>query len=305
MGKLFMRGVPLDRAHLFSDDDSISQGYIASQRVFNTLRGEGSPLLPETNTLEDVGPAPYLRKSIIATLVQYVTNEKPLILSDDNARINAEAHLALIESIAKGINNTKDAPTEITLSETVDIPNFGATLSDRADWLSTAILKSIVRGNRRKDHETAAEFKSTAADPVLRLAEESAYWRGIPAHGSKELNGAVVGATLLTDAAASPVLDFDTLVSIKKQLTELATSGDDWENDSKQLLKISAFVPSLDVPPTTDPEYLRLSVLKKVLSIPPSNVDNLYTGYVLNPTNTRTCISTDLDVMRNYVYQSV
>jgi hypothetical protein len=304
MSRLVLRGIPLNKVHLFKLADSTDIGYIATQRVFSELRGDGTPLLPKPESTIDVGPAPYLRKVVKSILVKYITQDKPLLLTDEEVKVGAEAHLALIETTAKGIMSTKEAPTEVALSSDYIVSNFGATLLNRDEWLDLSIVKSLVRSVEASDNEKAAAVKSEYTDPVLRLSTESAYWRDIPPHGIKEKSGALVGASLLNDAKASDKIVFDTTQLIPKADTKLSTSGDDWENVSKQLLVNAVSNITSGTAVTLDAERLRRDILFKVFNT--TTEDSVaYNGFVINPSNVREYLSSKLDVMRTYEYQPV
>lgn len=205
MDMLALRGVPLAVAHNVTETDMGQTAFAAAQRAFEEARGEGTPLLPAPETGDGRGPAQYVRDVITAMLVRHAEGNDPQPIGELEMAAAAEAHMALVEMVAAELSNF-DPEVRIPSAPPASpaaLPIFGAIEYPRADWLADSILKSLVRIHSVDLPRSTAPTDTDGKSPLLRLAEESAYWRSIPPHGALErglseqrsaLMGAVKGA---------------------------------------------------------------------------------------------------------------
>lgn len=295
---LSLRGVPLSVAENFRQADVEAPAYAASQRAFDALRGPGTPLLPERVVAEVRGPAPYVRVVLKNMLSRLTAGEDPRPNGEDETRAAAEAHLALVEVLAARAA-LPAAPTEsVAAPKTTGEAVFGLKMSDRPDWLQETVLKSLVRSELASDPVVDGPSQS-ASDPVLRLATESAYWRGIPPHGAIERTIAENKVASMAEVVSAPKLEVP-LWPLEDQ--RLAAPGDDWLATART--QMAGVVDGSPVsPPRPTGDALRLAALRRIAAVEEPEVASPPAA-VVDAGNVAKFLST-FDVMRNYVFQPV
>ena len=295
---LSLRGVPLSVAENFRRADVEAPAYAASQRAFDALRGPGTPLLPERVVAEVRGPAPYVRVVLKNMLSRLTAGEDPRPNGEDETRAAAEAHLALVEVLAARAALPSAPDEAVPAPKTTEPVVFGLKMSDRPDWLQETVLKSLVRSELASDPVMDGPSQS-AADPVLRLATESAYWRGIPPHGAIERTIAENRAASMASVADSPRLN---VPEWPLDVEPLAAPGDDWLDTARTQMAGTVDGPAAR-PPRPTGDALRLAALRRIAQVDEPEVASPPAA-VVSAGNVSKFLST-FDVMRNYVFQPV
>ena len=306
MDTLALRGVPLPVAPGFTADDTALPAYAAAQRAFDAARGEGTPLLPEAGETADRGPAGYVRETLIAMLVRHAAGEDPRPMGDAELRAAAEAHMALVESVASEASSLRSdvaRPPRVATAPASRV-RFGVIEHPRADWLAESILKSIVRRESVKPLRSTAPSSDAPNDPLLRLAQESAYWRGVPPHGKIEKDLAEQRSTLTGNVKDAPRL----YVEAERISVDLEEPVDPrtgrWLQDAASQLAGLLNTP-LDAdqqPPVLRADSVKAAVLRKMAEegrTPSGNRAMVVSADTVN------AFLSNFDVMRDYVFQPV
>ena len=301
MDALALRGVPLAVAPSVTVGDTHSAAYAAAQLAFELARGAGTPLLPSPTVTDDRGPVPYVRQVLTAMLVRHAGGDDPRPIGEAEMSAAAEAHLALIEAVSSEAANytgiTAEAPA---FPATVSPSRFGAIEYPRAPWLSETLLRSAIRIGATEPPRSTAPVPAQA-DPLLRLAAESAHWRGVPPHGSRDKLAAESLAAAMSAVASAPRL----AIPVQDAVTEGAALPPDetWLHTAALQMagSVGSMLHSGIAEPTAD--GIRLAVLEK-MSAHSATVERDSRAYVIDATTVRSFLS-DFDVMRDYVFQPV
>jgi hypothetical protein len=296
-----LRGVPLEVAHQFLASEAASSAYNEAQVAFTLARGPGTPLLPSAAAGGDRGPAPYLRQVITDMLSRYADGGAAAPVGDSELRIAAEAHLALVQTVAGRIVSAGVLPPDPLLPAAAEGFAFGMVQVDRPDWLGDAYIASLLR-RESAPPSSSADVPDHLGQAHERLAAESQYWRGIPAHGGKDRAAAEGRATALGLVSASPEIDFPD-AAIDYEPSPIA-GPDGWVPDAAAQLggRADALVA---LPPAPGRDSLEEAIMARfaagaVATTEPQGTPgaSVWEGSVAS-------ILTTLDVMRNYVYQPV
>lgn len=204
MPTLAFRGVPLTVAPLITRADAASPAFAAAQRAFENRRGGGTPLLSQATAAPDPGPAAYVRAVLTDMLARHAAGENPRPTGDDELAAAAEAHLALIEALAAVAAVEPASPASVAPAPPSPV-RFAAVEGRRPPWLIDPYLRSLLRVEGQVAPRTTAPPTSTSS-PLIRLADESAHWRGIPPHGAAEkVLAERRAAAMAAVAAATPM----------------------------------------------------------------------------------------------------
>lgn len=300
MATLALRGVPLPAAPLITEADVESAAFAYSQAAFEKARGEGTPLLPIPASSSDAGPAPYVRAVLTDMLARHAVGQDPRPVGENELRVAAEAHLALIEAVAAEAGRFNPvAPPAPSLPAALDPVRFAAVESGDPDWLAETVLKSLVRT------ESVLPPRSTAptagqTSPVLRLAAESAYWRGIPVHGARDKVLSEGRAAAMAGAKVAPRMYVS---SEARTPPEPSAVDDTWLRD--EVARMSGAVVNGADPAVTEPssDGLRMAVLRKMAE-GDSTLETSSRAAVIDAVGLGDFLS-NFDIMRDYGFQSV
>jgi hypothetical protein len=302
MDMLALRGVPLTVAHNVAVSDTTTTAFAAAQRAFDEARGDGTPLLPVAEAGDDRGPARYVRNVITAMLVRHAEGGDPHPLGEDEMSAAAEAHMALIETVAAELANFTGeiAASVIPASRPATEPRFAAIEFPRAEWLSESILKSLVRLHS-VDLPRSTAPQTDAGNPLVRLAEESAYWRGIPPHGAMEKSLSDQRSALTGMVKAAPPLKISSAF-ISNQEPEAIIPDDSWIRTESARLA-GQLVGKLGETQAASPGHdtLKEGVLRKMSQ---SSTTRPGSGRAtVIGSGTVGAFLANFDVMRDYVFQ--
>ncbi len=303
MDTLALRGVPLTVAHKVTEPETASQAYAAAQRAFDKARGDGTPLLPVPTTGDDRGPARYVRNVITAMLLRHVEGGDSRPLGEDEMRAAAEAHMALVETVASELANfNPDTPVPVAPpSSPAALARYAAIEYPRADWLSESILKSLVRMHSVDLPRSTAPTEAVGKDPLVRLAEESAFWRGVSPHGSMEKSLTDQRAALMGNVKNTPprkIEGFDAPEEVQRpdfDQTWIST-------EAARLTGVLASKVQVEVDEVPSLDTVRAGVLRKMSS--ESKTPQGQRALVI-ARDSLDAFFANFDVMRDYVFQPV
>jgi hypothetical protein len=302
MDALALRGVPLAVAPSMTTDDTRSAAYAASQLAFENARGEGTPLLPSALPADDRGPAPYVRLVLTAMLMRHAIGDDPHPIGESEMSAAAEAHLALIEAVsAEAANFSIETVTAPVYSASPSTTRFGAIEYPRPDWLSDTILRSTIRVESVETPRNTGPTSAVEADLLLRLAKESAHWRGIPPHGARDKLTAEGRAAAMSAVAAAPRMNVEPYGSVLDAGTP--PPDNEWLRIATlQMVGSVGSTLSSDLSDPT-PDGIRLAVLNKMAksAINDARVER---AVVIDASTVADFLS-NFDVMRDYVFQPV
>ena len=300
MASLALRGVPLPAAPLITEADVESAAFAYSQAAFEKARGAGTPLLPVPASSSDAGPAPYVRVVLTDMLARYAAGDDPRPQGENELAVAAEAHLALIEAVAAEAGRFDPAPPPVPLLPTSPEPiRFAAVESGDPDWLADTVLRSLVRMEGVRPPRSTAPTAS-ASSPVLRLAAESAYWRGVPAHGVRDKILSEGRAAAMASVVSAPRMYVE---SPARPPAEPTIRDDAWLQD--EVARMSGAVATGSAPGITEPsgDGLRLAVLRKMASSDETE-ETASRASVIDASSVADFLS-NFDVMRDYGFQPV
>ena len=295
--RLSLRGVPLELADLSAEQDVFSDAFVSSQAAFDAERGEGTPLLPPGRTSpEFTGPSPYVRVAVTAMLVRMAAGGDGRPQGEDEQRAAVEPHTALIEALSDVASRSAGAAPSAPLAAEPSKPfRAGVKLSDRPSWLMDAVVKGLVRAD--ESAQPPGPPSQDGLPPVLRLSSESAYWRGIPAHGARDRQIAEAAASALSVASRAPALAVpDWPAPSSPELPR----AEEWLPTSRARMA-GSLVNSKGMPPRPGDDFLRGAALR-LLAGDHAQEDASGSAAVLDEASVRSFLSNS-DVMRNYVFQ--
>ena len=301
MATLALRGVPLPAAPLITEADVESAAFAYSQAAFEKARGAGTPLLPVPASSSDAGPAPYVRAVLTDMLARHAAGEDPRPAGETELAVAAEAHLALIEAVAAEAAQYNPVPPPVPLLPATPVAaRYAAVESGDPEWLTDTVLRSLVRMESVRPPRSTAPSTSANTAPVLRLATESSYWRGVPVHGTRDKIQSEGRAAAMAAAVGAPKMD---VAASPTSARELVTPSDPWLADEVARMS-GAVIAGRDSGITAPSEdELRLAVLRKMAE-----------NNATEETSSRAAVIdaesvlgflTNFDVMRDYGFQSV
>lgn len=197
---LAIRGVPIDSAISLTALDVAGSAFASAQARFESLRGPGTPLLPEPPGRAGAPPAPYLRAMLERLLRASAAGEAVDLVDDNDVRVYMELRLALVEVLAARAE-VDDSVPEPSMPPPPSVPDLLAVPAAEPSWLPELVVRSLVRTLDASDAAARVDPESGAGlSPHLRLARESAYWRSVPPHGAELSQLADRRADSLADA---------------------------------------------------------------------------------------------------------
>ena len=304
MNPLTLRGVPLAVAHGVTEQETATASFAAAQRAFDAVRGEGTPLLPQVDVMGEGGPAPYVRAVITAMLCRLAEGQDPGPFGEEELSASAEAHLALIESVASeaAFGGPLHPPGLSPASAPAARTHFGALEVRRPEWLTQALLHSIVRVESVQPPRSTAPSGTGGMNPLVRLATESAHWRGIPPHGARDKIVGEARAGLLASAKGGARIR----VPLPEPEPEPVPSGSGHEWVATAAAQLAGIVSSgmlTGEVPHPQADAIHNLTAKKMIARPTPEVDGRR-AIVVDASNALDFL-TNFDVMRDYVFQPV
>jgi hypothetical protein len=234
-------------------------------------------------------------------LTRHAVGDDPRPIGESEMSAAAEAHLALIEAVSTEAANfsteTVIAPTYATVPS---ITRFGAIEYPRPDWLSDTILRSTIRVESVEPPRSTAPVVAEI-DPLLRLAKESAHWRGIPPHGARDKLTAEGRAAAMGAVAAAPRMHVEPYGNPLD--IDVPPPDNDWLRIAVTQMagSVGSTLSSSLADPTSD--GIRLAILNK-LSESTKHTDRAERAVVIDASTVAAFLS-NFDVMRDYVFQPV
>lgn len=301
MATLALRGVPLPTAPLITEADVESAAFAYSQAAFEEARGAGTPLLPAPASVSDAGPAPYVRAVLTDMLARHAAGEDPRPVGETELAVAAEAHLALIEAVAAEASQYNPSPPPVPLlPEAPTAARYAAVESGEPEWLADAVLRSLVRMESVRPPRSTAPSTGANVAPVLRLATQSSYWRGIPVHGARDKIQSEGRAAAMAAALGAPKMDVTASFTPER---EPVIPSDSWLAD--EVTRMSGTVIAGRDSGITAPseDGLRLAVLRKMAEN--STTEETSSRAAIIDADSVLSFLTNFDVMRDYGFQSV
>ena len=304
MNPLTLRGVPLAVAHRVTERETATASFAAAQRAFDAARGEGTQLLPEPAGGGSTGPAPYVRSTITEMLCRMAEGRDPGPFGEEELSASAEAHLALIEALATeaAFDGPLQPPALAPAGSPSGRAHFGALEVPRPEWLTQALLHSIVRVESVEPPRSTAPNGTESLNPLVRLAAESAHWRGIPPHGARDKVVGEARAGLLASARAGARVRVP--VPPVSPGPVPSGSGDEWVGiAAAQLAGIASSGMLTGEAPHPQADAIHTLTAKKMAAWPTPEVDGRRA--IVVDAGSALDFLTNFDVMRDYVFQPV
>ena len=206
MTDLSLRGVPLAVAHRFTAADAANPAHALAQAAFERRVGGRTPLLPAAVDGDPAGPSRRIREYLGRAHAALAAGSPWTPLSDTDIATAAEIHFALVRSAAT--RAAAPLPAEVALPATAgpaEPPRLALALRSDPE-VDDLLLSSLGRVLTEAPDEAPSD-PAPIADPLLRLATESAALRATPPLPDAGSGGTALRADLLAVAARADAVD--------------------------------------------------------------------------------------------------